>query len=657
MSDSCHHKHMIADFRRRFWISLLVTIPVVVFSDTLQSFVGIDDKIEFAWEGYLQFIFAAAITFYGGMPFFKGLLREMRQKRPGMMTLIAVAVAVSFVYSSLVVFGLEGKVFFWELATLIDIMLLGHWIEMRSVAAAMGSLEQLVSMMPDTADRLREDGDTEQVKVEQLEKGQKVLIKPGGKIPIDGIVVEGHSSVNQAMVTGESEPVKKKQRDEVIGGTINGESSLVVKVHKKGKDSYLSQMVEMVEKARSSRSQTQNVADKAAFALTIIAVSVAMVTLAAWLSVGSDLAYSLERSITVMITTCPHALGLAIPLVVAVSTSLAAGKGLLVRERNSFERARNVDTIVFDKTGTLTEGVFEVINTQAFEGQSPDEILALAGGVEQHSEHPIGTAVVQHCRNQEIKPDEISYFEAIPGSGAKGKADGREIRVVSQKYMDREQIPYDHDAVEKHSQAGGSLIFVLIDGKPAGLITVADKVRDSAKQAVQQLRDNGLHVMMITGDSENAAAGVAQELGLDDYFAQVLPDRKAEKIQSLQKEGKRVAMIGDGINDAPALVQADIGIAIGAGTDVAIDSADIVLVESDPRDVTQILSLSKKTYSKMIQNLWWAAGYNIVAIPLAAGVLFWAGFILKPAAGAVIMSLSTIIVAINAQSLKLTVKD
>lgn len=643
---------MIKDFKRRFWVSLVLTVPVVVLSDTLQSFAGLDEKIEFAYETYIQFVFAAIITVYGGKPFFKGLISEISDKKPGMMTLIAVAVGVAFVYSSAVVFGLEGKIFFWELVTLIDVMLLGHWIEMRSVQAASGSLEKLVQQMPDKASRLTEDGNTEQVSVDQLEKGDKVLVKPGEKIPIDGVITEGSSNINQAMVTGESEPVEKKQGDDIIGGTINGSSSLTIEVRKTGKETYLSQVVEMVDSARNSKSKTQNAADKAALWLTVIAVSVAVITVTAWMIAGRDFAYSLERAVTVMITTCPHALGLAIPLAVAVSTSIAAGRGLLVRNRDSFESARAIDTVVFDKTGTLTRGQFEVTSVVQLDREtSEQEALSMAGSIERHSEHPIGAAIVKHCQTNDIELKDAQDFEAISGKGATAKVDGKNVKVVSEGYLKENDIEYDSS--EKEDQKGAETkVFVLVDEKPAAIIFTADRIREQSKAAVKQLREKGIKVIMITGDSEKTASAVADELGLDDYFAEVLPDKKSDKIKELQQQGRRVAMVGDGINDAPALAQADVGVAIGAGTDVAIDSADVVLVESDPMDVIEIFSLSKRTYRKMIQNLWWAAGYNIIAIPLAAGVLFWAGIILKPAVGAVIMSLSTVIVAVNAQLLK-----
>jgi Cu2+-exporting ATPase len=511
-------------------------------------------------------------------------------------------------------------------------------------------------MMPDKAEKLQEDGSTSEVSVEQLEKGDRVLVKPGGKIPIDGIVVDGSSRVNQAAITGESEPVEKVKDDSVIGGTINGQSSLTVRVEKTGAETYLSQVVEMVEKARNSKSKTQNIADKAAFVLTVVAISVALITLAAWFSAGKHFPYSLERAVTVMITTCPHALGLAIPLVVAVSTSLAAGKGLLVRNRNSFESARNIDVVVFDKTGTLTRGEFGVEKINVInEKFDEDDIASLAGAVEKHSEHPIGEAILAYCREKGLELKEIEGFEAIAGKGAEGTMEGKNIKVVSPVYLEQEGIDYDREKAGIDQQDASTKVFVLVNDATAGLISVTDKIRQESFEAIERLKSAGVTVKMITGDSEKTAAAVAGQLGLDDYYAEVLPDRKSEKIEDLQKKGKKVAMVGDGINDAPALVQADIGIAIGAGTDVAIDSADVVLVESDPLRVADILMLSKKTYTKMIQNLWWAAGYNIVAIPLAAGVLFWAGFILQPAVGAIVMSLSTVIVALNSQSLKFQV--
>jgi Cu2+-exporting ATPase len=633
---------------------MILTIPVIVLSETIQSFVNLSQTIEFPYEEYIQFVFAALITVYGGKPFFKGLYKEISKKSPGMMTLIALAVAVAFIYSSMVVFGLKGRIFFWELATLIDVMLLGHWIEMKSVQAASGSLEELVKKMPDKANKIKENGQTEQVRIDQLQKGDKVLVKPGEKIPIDGTITEGNSRINQAMVTGESEPVEKKENDEVIAGTINGQSALTIEVQKTGQETYLSQVVDMVEKARSSKSNTQNIADKAAFALTIIAVSVAVITLIVWLIAGKQFDYSLERSVTVMITTCPHALGLAIPLVVAVSTALAASKGLLVRNRNSFEAAKDLDAVVFDKTGTLTQGSFKVNDVSVLgEEYSSEQILALAGAIEKNSEHPIGSAVIAHCRDNDIQTEKASGFQAIAGKGAEAEVDDKNVKVVSPNYLKENNIQYDDENLKSKEDDISTRVFVLLNDKPVGVISVADEIRPQAKKAVDALKKMNIKVLMITGDAEKVASAVAKKLELDDYFAEVLPDKKSEKISELQNQNLSVAMVGDGINDAPALAQADVGIAIGAGTDVAIDSADVVLVKSNPQSVVDVISLSGKTFSKMVQNLWWAAGYNIIAIPLAAGVLFWTGFILKPAVGAVVMSLSTVIVAINAQTLKL----
>ena len=646
-----HHAHMVRDFRRRFWISLVLTLPIVALAPMIQQFLGLRETISFAGQSYVLFGFSTAVFFYGGWPFLKGLVDEIGDLQPGMMTLIGVAVIVAYGYSTAVVFGLPGKTFFWELATLIDIMLLGHWIEMRSVMSASGALDELVQSLPSEAHRVLEGGDTEDVPVTELKQHDRVLVKPGEKIPIDGSVVEGRSSVNEAMITGESQPVEKAEGDAVVGGAVNGESSLTVEVEKTGEDTYLNQVVAMVRKAQESRSRTQDLADRAAMWLTGIALGAGFLTLAAWILAGSEFVYSLERMVTVMVITCPHALGLAIPLVVAVSTSLAAGRALLVRNRSAFERARQLQAVVFDKTGTLTEGRFGVSQVIPLEEEHEDAILKLAAAVESRSEHPIAQGILAAAEERDLDVVAPDDFEAIAGKGAQGKVDGRTIKVVSPGYLDENAIAVDEAPLEEARKKGQTLVFVLDGDRPLGAVGLSDVIREESREAVDRLKDKGIAVMMLTGDAEAVAAAVASELGLDDYFAEVLPDEKSNKIASVREGGRVVAMVGDGINDAPALAEADIGIAIGAGTDVAIESADVVLVKSDPRDVVAIIDLAEATYAKMIQNLWWATGYNAVAIPLAAGVLAPLGFILPPAVGAVVMSLSTVIVAVNAKML------
>lgn len=650
-----HHAHMVADFKRRFWISLILTLPVLLLSPMIQGFLRVAESWDFPFDSWVQWLFASIIFFYGGWPFLKGLVEELRQKQPGMMTLIALAIAVAYGYSSVVVFGLAGRVFFWELATLIDIMLLGHWIEMRSVMGASNALQKLVELMPADAHRVENDGSTEDVSVDELSAGDRVLVKPGEKIPIDGQIVEGRTMVNEAMITGESKPVEKGEGDDVVGGSINGDSAITVEVQKTGGETYLSQVIDMVRRAQKSRSKTQNLADRAALWLTIVAISAGTVTLLVWwLVIGRQFDFSLERTVTVMVITCPHALGLAIPLVVAVSTAISAKNGLLVRNRSAFERARNLDAIIFDKTGTLTEGRFGVSDVIALGNRNENEVLKLAASVESQSEHPIAQGIVEAAKKREVRFEVPKEFKAIPGKGAQASVSGSNVKAVSPGYLQENGIDVDNGRLRELSDEGKTVVYVLADGQPIGAIALADIIREESREALRNLKEEmGVQIMMLTGDAEPVARWVAGELGLDDYFAEVLPEQKSEKVKEVQSRGLTVAMVGDGVNDAPALTQADVGIAIGAGTDVAIESADIVLVRSDPRDVASIVRLAKKTYAKMVQNLWWATGYNAVTIPLAAGVLAPIGIILPPAVGAVVMSLSTVIVAINARLLRL----
>lgn len=645
-----HHEHMVEDFKKRFYISLVLTIPLAVLSPMLRSLVGLSGEILFPGQMLVMLALATIIFFYGGWPFLKGLVDEMKDLQPGMMTLIALAITVAYGYSGLVALGVPGKVFFWELASLIDIMLLGHWIEMRSVMAASGAMEELAKLVPGKAHRLNDDGSTEDVAVSKLQENDRVLVKPGEKIPADGEIAEGSSSINEAMLTGESKPVEKGEGDEVIGGAVNGEGSLTLVVKKVGKDSFLNQVMDMVENAQQSKSKAQGLADQAAAWLAFIALGSGAITMAAWLLLSSqEFSYALERTVTVMIITCPHALGLAIPLVVAVTTALAANHGVLIRNRTPFERARKLNAVLFDKTGTLTKGVFEVSDIVAFGEKSKDEILAQAAAVESRSEHPIAQAIADSVDST----DKAENFESITGKGAKAEVNGTTVHVVSRRYLEENDIEYPQENVKGLLDEGKTVIFVLADKEPVGAVALDDVVREESKNAISRLKDMGIKVMMITGDNEKVAARVTEELGIDEYFAEVLPDEKADKVKEVQDRGLTVAMTGDGVNDAPALAQADVGIAIGAGTDVAVETADIVLVKSNPMDMVTILNLSRVAYRKTIQNLIWATGYNAFAIPLAAGALFFMGIILSPAVGAILMSLSTVIVAINAKLTKL----
>jgi len=645
-----HHARMVADFRKRFWICLVLTIPVLILSPLIQGFLGLEQAIEFPGNMIVLFGLSTAIFFYGGYPFLKGMLGELKAKEPGMMTLIGLAISVAYGYSTVVVFGLEGKVFFWELATLIDIMLLGHWIEMRSVMGASRALEELASLMPSKAHKLMASGDVEDVPLEELAAGDRVIVKPGEKIPADGKVVEGESTVNEAMITGESKPVPKRSGDEVIGGSINAEGSITAEVSKTGKDSYLSQVIQLVEEAQQSKSQSQDLATRAALWLTIVALAAGAITLFAWLAIAQkDFVFALERTVTVMVITCPHALGLAVPLVVAVSTAISAKNGLLIRDRAAFERGRKIEALIFDKTGTLTKGKFGVTDTLPFDKDlEEEELLHLAAAVESRSEHPIAQGIVSAVK----EPGSVENFDSIPGKGAKGQVDGHDVQVVSPGYLKEQGFDFDDERLNPVSAQGKTVVFVVVDGEVKGAIALADIIRPESKEAITRLKEMEIRCMMLTGDSDQVARWVADELGLDEYFAEVLPDEKAAKVSEVQSRGLVVAMTGDGVNDAPALAQADVGIAIGAGTDVAVETADIILVRSNPMDAVTIVNLAHATYSKMVQNLAWATGYNAVAIPLAAGALYSFGILLSPAVGALMMSLSTVIVAVNARFLR-----
>ena len=644
-----HHEMMIKDFKRRFFISLIVTIPILILSPTVQEWTNLE--VSFPGSSYVLFALSTFIFFYGGWPFLTGLKDELKDKSPGMMTLIALAITVAYVYSSAVVFGLEGTDFFWELATLIVIMLLGHWIEMRAVQGASNALEKLAELMPDTAHRIKEDGEVEDVSISELDPDDKILVRPGEKIPADGVITKGSSYINESMVTGESKPVERGEDEEIIGGSINGDGSIEVIVKGTGEDSYLSKVINMVEKAQESKSKTQNLADRAAFWLTIIALTVGFTTLVVWFLITDDFTFALARMVTVMVITCPHALGLAMPLVVATSTAQSAKNGLLIRNRTQFENSRKVDTVVFDKTGTLTHGEFAVNFVKSFhEDFEEEDIIRYASTLEQNSEHPIATGIMKKGEEMEVSFLEMEDFQAIQGKGVEGTIDGSDVLVVSPGYLEENNIDIPEDLPE---HAVSTDVFLIIDGQLIGAIGLSDKIRDESYNAVKRLKDEGIKVWMLTGDNENTAKQVSEELGMDGFFAEVLPEEKQEKVEELQDDGRFVAMTGDGVNDAPSLAQADVGIAIGSGTDVAAETADIILVESNPEDVVTLIDFGRDTYKKMIQNLIWATAYNVVAIPLAAGVLYNFGIVISPAVGAVFMSLSTIIVAINAQFLKL----
>lgn len=662
-----HHTHMLEDFRKRFIVSLVLTFPVLLLSPTIQDFFNFELHVSGA--DYLTFLLSSVVYFYGGYPFLKGIKEELSEKMPGMMTLIAIAISVAYFYSSAVVFGLPGEIFFWELVTLIDVMLLGHWLEMRSVMGASRALEELVKIMPSIA-HLKKNDEVVDIGVDQLKVGDKVLIKPGEKVPVDGTVVEGTSSVNESMLTGESKPITKKPGNEVIGGSINGEAAFVVRVEKTGKDTYLSQVVELVRAAQESKSKTQDLVNRAAMYLTIIALTVGALTFILWILFGQQLVFALERAVTVMVITCPHALGLAIPLVVAVSTSIAAKSGLLIRDRQAFERARNLQAIIFDKTGTLTEGRFGVTDVVSLSGEEykaeeenkvreenkigkdNEKILSLAASLEASSEHPIATGILESAREKGLETRTVKEFSSIPGKGVQGLVEGKKFLVVSPGYLEENGIVLKNEKIEEIKAQGKTVVFLLEEEKVLGAIALADIIRKESRGAISKLKSMEIKCLMLTGDNRYVAAWVSQELELDNFFAEVLPHEKAAKVKEVQKQ-YITGMVGDGVNDAPALAQADVGIAIGAGTDVAIETADIVLVKNDPGDVVDIIRLSRETYSKMYQNLLWATGYNVFAIPLAAGILYGYGILLSPAMGAVLMSLSTVIVAINAKTLKM----
>jgi Cu2+-exporting ATPase len=641
-------------FRRKFWGTLLLTIPTVVWAPMIQHWLGYQ-----AWGGptaarWVPALFGTLVFAYGGWVFIEGARGELADRRPGMMTLIALAITVAFVFSLTVTLGFPGMDLWWELATLVTIMVLGHWIEMRSIAQAQGALKELARLLPDTA--LRVVGDrTDAVPVAELREGDLVLVRPGGGIPADGVVRDGDSDVNESMITGESRPVRKEPGRTVIAGTVNGSGSLRIEVTGTGAKTALAGIMRLVAEAQTSRSRAQALADRAALLLTIVAVVAAALTLAGWLLAGRDAAFVIERVVTVLVIACPHALGLAIPLVVAISTTLGARSGLLVRDRRGLEEARTVTAVFFDKTGTLTRGEFRVVEITTQAGVTHEEALALAAAVERDSEHTIARGIVQSAEERGLSIPRATGFRALPGHGVEATVGERPLRLGGPALLRRlgVQMAPDFRAAIDRAAARGQAAITMLDGTtPLAVLAVADAVREESHEAVRRLHAQAIQVIMMTGDARPVANAVAADLGIDTVFAEVLPEDKAAKVKAVQAQGKRVAMVGDGVNDAPALLTADVGIAIGAGTDVAVEAGDVVLIRSDPRDVPRIIALSKATYRKMVQNLWWAAGYNVLAIPLAAGVLAPWGIVLHPAVGAVLMSLSTVIVAINAQLLR-----
>ena len=648
-----HAGHSVAMFKDKFWLSLLLTIPVLVYSEMIQHWLNITPPA-FPGSQYVPFVLSTVIFFYGGMVFIRSALGELKAKLPGMMTLISLAIITAYVYSIATQFFIEGDGFFWELATLVTIMLLGHWLEMASVAKAENALDAISKLLPDKAEKLV-NGKPKQVLVSELKVDDLVLIRPGASIPVDGVIMDGSSSVDEAAITGESKPVTKGVDDEVVAGTNNQDGSLTVKVTKIGQDTALAGIMRLVAEAQSSKSNVQVLADKAAFYLTIVAIATSIVTFVFWL-IAKDAGFALERSVTVLIIACPHALGLAIPLVVSISTALSARNGLLVRKRLALEAARNLDWVLFDKTGTLTKGEHGVTDVWATKGYTEEDILHLTASLEQNSEHIVGKGIVRKAEEQHVHLDKVANFKALPGLGVQGTLHGSEVYIAaSYRYIEENKLIVPAEiahSVKQAAKEGKTEVYLITDKKVVGALGLADIVREQSKQTIKTLKEMGIKTAMITGDSDEVAAYVSKQLGLDQYFAEVKPEDKAAKVKELQKNGQQVAMVGDGINDAPALTQADIGIAIGAGTDVAIKSADIILVKSDPQDVVKVINLSKRTYSKMAQNLVWATGYNIFAIPLAAGVLFGSGIVLAPALGAVLMSASTVIVALNAQLLR-----
>lgn len=642
-----HHAMMIADFKKRFYVVLLLTIPIMLLSEMIQHWLHL--HISFPGSIYILLALASVVFFYGGWPFLKGLVDEANAKNPGMMFLIGFAITVAYTYSVAIVFGLQGMDFFWELATLILIMLLGHWIEMRSIAGASKELELLVQLMPADAHMVM-PGMVHDVKTDSLKENDIILVKPGEKVAADGIVLDGESYLNESMLTGESKPVWKSKGDKVIAGAINGNGSIKVTVSHTAKDSYLSQVIRLVDDAQKAKSKTQLLADTAAKWLTVIALAAGIATFLVWFLWGQSLAFAMERMVTVMVICCPHALGLAVPLVVARSTALSAKHGLLIRNRTAFENAGKITTIVFDKTGTLTVGKFQVSGIVSLKaGFSENEVIRFASALEQKSEHPIATGILEKAKDLSVKIPSAENFNAITGKGVEAVVEARKVLVVGPGYLKENNFSVPDGFTANDTE---TVVFLIIDNEPAGCIALSDEIRSESADAIKTLKQNHIKSILLTGDNSKVAKSVSETLGMDSFIAGILPHQKLEKIKELQSKGEFVAMTGDGVNDAPALAQADVGIAVGSGSDIAAETAGIILVNSNPKDIVSLIRFGKATYRKMIQNLVWATGYNLVALPLAAGVLYKSGILLSPAAGAVLMTASTVVVAINASLLK-----
>jgi Cu2+-exporting ATPase len=642
-----NHNTMIADFKKRFYVVLILTIPIMLLSTMIQHFMKVD--WQFAGSQYMLFALSTIVFFYGGWPFLKGLVDEVKAKNPGMMFLIGFAITVAYIYSVAIVFGLQGMDFFWELATLILIMLLGHWIEMKSVAGASKELELLVQLMPANAHMVMPNM-VHDVKTDTLKASDIILVKPGEKVAADGIILEGESYLNESMLTGESKPVQKIKGDKVIAGAINGNGSIKVMVSHAAKDSYLSQVIKLVDDAQKSKSKTQLLADKAARWLTVIALVTGIATFLYWYLTGQSLAFAMERMVTVIVICCPHALGLAVPLVVAKSTAISAKNGLLIKNRTAFENARKITTIVFDKTGTLTLGKFEVSKIVSLQKEfNENEIIRLASALEQKSEHPVATGILQKAKDLSILIPAAENFNAITGKGVEATVEGKKILVVSPGYLKENNLAIPESFTANDTE---TVVFVIVNNQLAGYIALSDEIRPESAEAIKTLKENNIKSVLLTGDNSKVAKSVSDTLGMDSFIAEVLPHQKLEKIKDLQSKGEFVAMTGDGVNDAPALAIADVGIAVGSGSDIAAETAGIVLVNSNPKDIVSLILFGKATYRKMIQNLIWATGYNVIALPLAAGVLYKQGLLLSPAAGAVLMTVSTVVVAINAGFLK-----
>lgn len=644
-----HEGHNTEDFLKKFWVVLALTVPIILYSDLPEAFLGWTAP-HFPGSMYVQVILGTIVFFYGGSVFLKGAWNELQARLPGMMTLIALAISAAYLYSVGVVFFGTGMTLFWELSTLVGVMLIGHWIEMKAVKGAAGALRELAKLLPDTAEVIR-DGKPVTVSLSELKQGDLVLVRPGGRVPADGMVVEGDSEVDESLITGESRPIEKRKDTEVIAGSINGDGSLTIRLEKLGEQTFLAGIMRLVAEAESSKSRLQLLSDRAAFYLTIFAVVSGVITFIAWMSVGQSFGFSIERLVAVLVIACPHALGLAIPLVASISTTMASRNGFFVKRRLALEAARNITTVLFDKTGTLTKGSFGVVDIIG----NKEDTLTLASGANATSEHPLGRAIVTYANNQKITIPKTSTFTNIRGKGVQVDIEGKRVYVGSSTLLQEQNVsvpPEDMKTIQTHEREGKTVIHVIQEGVWAGSIALADVIREESREAIQSLKKMGIKVAMITGDAEDVAAWVSKELQIDEYFAHVLPNQKADAVKKLQSRGEKVAMVGDGVNDAPALTQADLGIAIGAGTNVAIESAGIILVKNDPRDIPKIIHLSNLTYRKMIQNLFWASGYNIIALPVAAGALAVYGIMLQPAVAAVFMSLSTVIVAFNASLLR-----